>query len=151
MVLTDVIEMRLYTIMLSGGAQAQAWKGSWSNLQINAAKVSPPIASDLSLQLTLKALTAIYSAVCTFTNGSANITLAANPLGLGDVVQFSNAGGALPTNFVANTNYFVVTVGSPFTVSATLGGTAIVAGSAGTGTQTARRVSHTFPWKLLRV
>jgi hypothetical protein len=73
----------------------------------------------------------------TFTNGQANIAWAANTPSLGQTVYFTNSGGALPTNFSANTNYYVTSVvGTNVQVSATYNGTAISAGSAGTGTQT---------------
>ena len=72
----------------------------------------------------------------TFTNASANISWAANTPVVGQTVYFTSTGG-LPTNFAINTDYYVVSVAAPLiTVSATYGGTAIVAGSAGTGTQT---------------
>ena len=72
-----------------------------------------------------------------FTNSSAVITTTNTPP-VGCVVNFTNSGGALPTNFAAGTNYFVVSIvaGVSIQVSATAGGSAIVAGSAGTGTQT---------------
>lgn len=79
------------------------------------------------------------SSAVTFTNSSATIGWVANGLAAGDVVSFSNSGGALPTNFSANTPYFVIATGlgtNTIEVSATMGGSAIVAGSAGSGTQT---------------
>lgn len=76
----------------------------------------------------------------TFSNGSANIA-SANTLLAGQVVQFSTT-GSLPTNFSTNTNYYVVSTGNPFTVSATPTGSAVVAGSAGSGTQTATSQSQ---------
>ena len=72
----------------------------------------------------------------TFTNGSANIggTFVPVPVA-GTPIEFTTT-GTLPTNFAINTTYFVV--GTPsssvITVSSTVGGTAIVAGSAGSGT-----------------
>jgi len=80
-----------------------------------------------------------YNQVATFTNSSANITTPlANFLQVGSRVEFTNSGGGLPTNFSATSTYFVVTVNSTtsFQVSATPGGSAITAGSSGTGTQT---------------
>jgi hypothetical protein len=73
----------------------------------------------------------------TFTNGSASIG-ATNSYVAGQMVQFMTT-GALPTNFAAATTYYVISAGlsgSAFEVSATLGGSAITAGSAGSGTQT---------------
>jgi hypothetical protein len=57
----------------------------------------------------------------------------------GATVSFTTTGG-LPTNFATGTNYYVLPTGLTGTtiqVSATPFGTAISAGSAGTGTQTA--------------
>lgn len=72
----------------------------------------------------------------TFTNSSANIVVASNTPVVGSVVTF-NTTGSLPTNFSAGTNYYVVSQsGTTITVSATPAGSAIVAGSAGSGTQT---------------
>ncbi len=74
-----------------------------------------------------------------FTNGSANITIttANTYYAVGQTVRFATSGG-LPTNFAINTDYYVVSASSTLiTVAATNGGSAIVAGSAGTGTQTA--------------
>jgi hypothetical protein len=49
----DLLEIRLYTITLSGGALVQAWKGTYQHAQLNNHKISPPIASDQSLKCTL--------------------------------------------------------------------------------------------------
>jgi hypothetical protein len=76
------------------------------------------------------------AATATFTNSSSTIGWTANGLQVNDEVFFTTTGG-LPTNFSASTNYFVVSQATnSITVSSTLGGAAIVAGSAGTGTQT---------------
>jgi hypothetical protein len=72
----------------------------------------------------------------TFTNSSANIAWAVNQPVVGQTVYFTTT-SALPTNFAANTNYYVVSVVSTnIQVSATYNGSAITAGSAGSGTQT---------------
>lgn len=73
----------------------------------------------------------------TFTNSSASIA-ATNTLIVGAAVQFQTT-GSLPTNFSTATTYYVISTGlttSAFEVSATYGGSAITAGSAGSGTQT---------------
>ena len=73
----------------------------------------------------------------TFSNGSANIVLATNAITVGCPVNFTTTGG-LPTNFATATNYYVVSLATlTITVAAAPGGSAIVAGSAGSGTQTA--------------
>lgn len=54
MVLGDLLEIRVYTITLSGGTLIQAWKGTYQNVQINNHKISPPVASDQSIKTTLK-------------------------------------------------------------------------------------------------
>jgi hypothetical protein len=73
----------------------------------------------------------------TFTNGSATISGTGLPATAGTAVAFTTT-GALPTNFAINTTYFVLagSTSTAITVAATAGGTAIVAGSAGSGTQT---------------
>ena len=75
-----------------------------------------------------------------FTNGSASIGNSPTPNAFfaGELIQFTTT-GTLPTNFSPNTDYCVLSTGltsSHFEVSATCGGSAIVAGSAGSGTQT---------------
>ena len=76
----------------------------------------------------------------TFTNGSATINGTGLPTTAGTAVAFTTT-GALPTNFAINTTYFVLagSTSTAITVAATAGGTAIVAGSAGSGTQTLTR------------
>jgi hypothetical protein len=54
MVNGDLLEIRIYTVTLSGGALTQAWKGTYQHNQVNDHKISPPIASDQSLKCTLK-------------------------------------------------------------------------------------------------
>lgn len=83
-------------------------------------------------------MTQLNSFVATFTNGSASIS-GTNGFVAGQVVYLTNANGSLPTNFSANTVYYVSATGlsgSAFQVSASNGGSVIVAGSAGSGTQT---------------
>lgn len=73
----------------------------------------------------------------TFTNSSANIGYV-NSFVAGQAVQFTSS-GTLPTNFALLTTYYVIATGlsgSNIQVSATPGGSAITAGSAGSGTQT---------------
>lgn len=85
----------------------------------------------------------VYSSTVTFTNGSANITWTAHGLSVGDPVKFYTT-GSLPTNFTAGTAgtggtfYYVKTVvdANTINVATTVTGTAITAGSAGSGTQT---------------
>lgn len=75
----------------------------------------------------------------TFTNGSANIggTFNTTNVTIDSRVVFTTT-GALPTNFALATTYYVVSISSTImTVSASIGGTAISAGSAGSGTHTA--------------
>jgi len=77
--------------------------------------------------------------VATTFAASANITVAASTFAVGDVVRFSNAGGALPAEVTAGVDYYVIATGLTATniqVSATLGGAAITMGGAGTGTHT---------------
>lgn len=84
---------------------------------------------------------ATATATVTFSNGSADITWTAHGLVVGNLVSFATTGG-LPTNFAINTNYYIIATNlqtNSFEVSATPGGSAITAGSAGTGTQTGQK------------
>jgi hypothetical protein len=51
--LGDLLEIRIYTITLSGGSLVQMWKGTYQHAQINNHISSPPIASDQSIKCTL--------------------------------------------------------------------------------------------------
>jgi len=89
---------------------------------------------------------------CTFTNGSAVVT-AANTFVADQPVRFNTA-GTLPTNFSTSAFYYVISTGlssSAFQVSSTIGGTAIVAGSAGTGTHTVGKVKDVMVNRVLAV
>ena len=50
----DLLEIRIYTITLSGGSLVLAWKATYQHTQINNHKISPPVASDQSIKCTLK-------------------------------------------------------------------------------------------------
>lgn len=81
--------------------------------------------------------TPTVAGTATFTNASANIGMT-NNFAAGDFGKLTTT-SALPTNFAINTVYYVIATGlsgSNFQLSATAGGSAITAGSAGTGTQT---------------
>jgi hypothetical protein len=73
----------------------------------------------------------------TFTNSSSTIAGTGLPTTAGTPVAFTTT-GALPTNFSTGVTYYILSGGSSSaaTVAATPGGTAIVAGSGGSGTQT---------------
>lgn len=98
-----------------------------------------------SVSFTGSVAAAAASATATFTNGSANIGWTAHGFSVGQAVFFTTS-GTLPTNFTAGSattnNYYVVSVPDANTiqVAATPGGTAITAGSAGTGTQTGTQI-----------
>jgi len=79
----------------------------------------------------------LSAVTATFTNGSSAITGTGLPATTDQAVTFTTTGG-LPTNFAVLTTYYVLSgsTTSSITVGATPGGTAIVAGSAGTGVQT---------------
>ena len=106
--------------------------GQTGELYFAADECTPPTFAASCTQPT----TASVSATVILTNGSANITWAGNTLVSGQIVMLATT-GALPTNFASQTVYYVVSTGNPFQVSASFGGSAIVAGSAGSGTQTA--------------
>ena len=76
----------------------------------------------------------------TFTNGSSSIS-ATQSLVANQAVQLSTT-GTLPANFNTTSVYFVLpgVTGSSFQLAATQNGLAIVAGSAGSGTQTVTQV-----------
>jgi hypothetical protein len=50
----DTVELRVYTIVLSGGASDLVWKGTYSNVQLIPVAQSPFVASDQSIKVTLK-------------------------------------------------------------------------------------------------
>jgi hypothetical protein len=80
----------------------------------------------------------------TFTNGSANIGFTGHGFVAEQLVMFSTT-GTLPTNFTAWVGYYVIATGltaDVFQVSATVGGTAISAGSAGTGTHSTGKLKN---------
>lgn len=52
--LGDVLELRIYSEDIVGGTLTQAWKGTFSNTQINPLKFSVPVPSDIALKCTLK-------------------------------------------------------------------------------------------------
>jgi len=72
-----------------------------------------------------------------FSNGSSAITGTGLPFAAGTPVTFATT-GALPTNFATATTYYILagSTATSITVAASINGTAIVAGSAGSGTQT---------------
>lgn len=74
----------------------------------------------------------------TFTNGSANIGWTTHGLSVGNNFRLATSGG-LPTNFGVGDLYYVKSVGDANTITASLtsGGTAVSAGSAGSGTHNA--------------
>lgn len=78
----------------------------------------------------------------TFTNGSAIIAAVGSNLTANETVYFDDTNGdALPTGFAFYTTYYVIATGltaDQYELSATLGGAAIVAGSAGSGTHAAQ-------------
>jgi hypothetical protein len=88
--------------------------------------------------VSIKFGTAFTSKSSTFSNGSQNISVTSHGLSVNDRLRFNldpNNSSAIPTNFAAETNYYVVNVPDANTirVSATQGGAAITAGSAQTG------------------
>ena len=80
----------------------------------------------------------------TFTNGSANIGYTGHGFVAEQLVMFSTT-GTLPTNFTAWVGYYVIATGltaDVFQVSATKGGSAISAGSAGSGTHSVGKLKN---------
>jgi hypothetical protein len=103
------------------------------------------------------------SIAATFTNGSTSVGITAHGAVVGDMLWLTTT-GALPTNFATGTNYYVASVvdANTVTLAATPGGAAISAGSAGSGTHTAKLASQfilmirringlaTYAWKALQ-
>lgn len=87
----------------------------------------------------------------TFTNGSPNVGWPNHFLSVGGILYFTTA-GTLPTNFSANTTYYVASVvdKDTITVAATASGSAISAGSAGSGTHTGNTYNPLLTWDVLR-
>jgi hypothetical protein len=91
--------------------------------------------------------TTLSAVAVTFVNASANITgTFPRIFSAGDIVTFTNSGGALPTSLSLNTEYYVVGTPTATTiqVATTLGGTAIVHDGAGTGTHTVTRAAAIY-------
>jgi hypothetical protein len=93
-----------------------------------------------TLSLVLKGFTApsrtfLDAAVAT---GTDTITIPDHNLQNGDVVRFTNSGGALPTGLTSSHPYYVISrAADTFKVSATSGGSAVdISAAAGTGTHT---------------
>lgn len=82
------------------------------------------------------------SAGVAFNNGSPNITWGASTPTVGQTVYFTTT-GSLPTNFSPLTNYYVIfQSGTTIQVSSTWNGSAISAGSSGSGTQTGTNAAY---------
>lgn len=77
-------------------------------------------------------------------------TAAAHTLSVDDRLQFVNSGGGLPGGISAATTYYVkaVPTGTTFTISATLGGATLDITSAGTGTNTAYKLTTLSAWRV---
>jgi hypothetical protein len=153
----DLVEFRLYTLDTGGSTYIQTWKGTYQFPQINNQKAAPFVPSDAGIRLTMKQLnialtgtlpTVTFAASTTVTNA----TPATNNFQVGDVIVFSNSGGALPSPITAGTAYFIQAVlsGSTFSVASSGGGSAISVSGAGTGTHSYQLIGRPFPWKLLK-
>lgn len=94
----------------------------------------------------------------TFTNNSPSIGSVGTNYAVNQVIVFVNNADTLPTGFTFGTFYYVLTAGlsaNAFEVSATPGGTAITAGSAGSGTHIYRQFCTAFQdagplWSIAR-
>jgi hypothetical protein len=102
-----------------------------------------PVNSATGQRFTARTITApncfpFASQTATFQGASsANIMLQTNAINVSCPLTFTTT-GTLPTNFATGTTYYVVSLSTlTITVAATPGGAAIVAGSAGFGTQSA--------------
>jgi hypothetical protein len=50
----EVVELRVKGTTLTGGTAGQMWKGTYTALLVNVREASPPVASDISINVTLK-------------------------------------------------------------------------------------------------
>lgn len=85
--------------------------------------------------------------------GTEIITLPGHALVDGDIVRFTNSGGALPTGLTSRKHYYVVSAvaGASIKVSETSGGSAVnITAAAGGGTHTIRLVETPYDRRLLR-
>jgi len=100
---------------------------------------------------TTLAANAILGGTATFVNGSATITKNSHGYS-NDMPVHLTTSVSLPTNFAIDTVYYVVNQATnTFQVSATVGGVAIIAGSAGSGTQAVNPVivtTDTTSWTV---
>lgn len=95
--------------------------------------------TDSAIRISTAVLPTVGSSVVTFSDdaGELQVDLAVHGLLVGNRVQFSNAGGALPTGIAANTTYTIVESNTnDFRVSLTRGGDAVTYTDSGTGTNT---------------
>lgn len=85
----------------------------------------------------------INRATVTFTAATDKVNWTGHGLAANTPVSFTNSGGALPTEVVSGTVYYVKNPGAnDFEISATAGGATIDITGAGTGTHTGGQVAH---------
>jgi hypothetical protein len=117
----------------------------WPTSDVPTGRVKADASTFLRSSMPLLFAYLVKSGTATFTNGSVNVGMTAHGRSVNDPIKLFTT-GALPTNFAAGT-HGLVTVGTVFfvqsvidantvTLAATPGGSAISAGSAGSGTQT---------------
>lgn len=102
------------------------------------------VKDDYNFKVTYNDSSAVISAVVTISIAAPGVvTWTANGLPVNTPVKFTNTGGALPTGLVSGTTYFIKTIltADTFTVSATVGGSAITT----TGTTTGVNTGTTVP------
>jgi len=82
------------------------------------------------------------SANVTFTNATDKVNYNSHPYSDGDIVRFSNTGGALPAEISADTNYYVVNAGAnDFEIEESVGGGTLDFTDDGTGTSSVVKCS----------
>lgn len=113
-----------------------SWKALFAAGVATQSAVMNPATATGTVALTPMLCSTPNNATVMFTNGSAVIAYNNNFVAA-QTVQFANPTGTLPNGWALGVNYYVVAAGlsgTQFEAAATSGGSAIVAGSAGSGT-----------------
>lgn len=95
-----------------------------------------------------------WAAPITFSNGQMVVSGIWTPYNVGDPVELTNVGGALPSELTASRPYFIQSVVSPgvYTLAATPGGPAITFSDTGTGNSLVGSVpAGIINWMKLRI
>jgi hypothetical protein len=156
----DLLEARVYTITLSGSALAQAWKGSYQNVQTNIHKISPPIATDQSIKCTLKQSGGTINISTSLTTGTiANgVYFIGSSSSAQGIVRILGGTSVTSAAQVATITVIMSTVGGAQSLSsgeqvnvASATNSTAVSSANGTFTMNGLPTGRTFAWKMLRI